>query len=147
MVLVDPAYREEHLRSRAPADQWAQRVRALAPYTTRMSDAQQRELEALAQSGEQAYAGAPLKEMPVVLLSATKANPAFPLSELEIRVKLEDHRALLRRAMGTRASAMGAHQQVPTTRHYIHREEPAAVIAAVTQMVARSRRALPDARD
>jgi pimeloyl-ACP methyl ester carboxylesterase len=133
MVLVDPAYRETRLRAALSETDWTIREKALLQYATAMSDAQRREKAALEVSGDQAFGAFPMPAVPVVLLSGTKINAAFPSSSVERDVKLKDHREWAARA------GRIEHLIVDHARHYIQNEAPEDVIAAIESVVARAR--------
>ncbi len=130
LVLVDPAFRESALRAALSPAQWQARDSALAAYGPPPA-AIQRERAALEISGEQAERATLPAGIPAVLISATKINAAFPGAEEELRVKLAAHRAWLSRSKGA------IHLTTDRSRHYVQRDAPEIVTAALDSVRAR----------
>ena len=75
----------------------------------------------------------PCREIPTVIFTGTKKNPAFPGNPAEQDIKLELHADL--------AASLGRaeHILVPESRHYVHADVPDLVIAALERVVGRLR--------
>ena len=130
LVLVDPAFRESALRAALSPSQWKARDSALAAYGPPPA-AIQRERDALERSGVQAERARLPAGVPAVLISATRINASFPGAEEELRVKLAAHRAWLSRSRGA------IHLTTDRSRHYVQRDAPEIVTAALDSIRAR----------
>ena len=132
LVLVDPAFQETRLRARMTSQQWAEREKAIARYTDKMTKYQQMEKEAITLSGEHARQAFPMLKVPVVLLTGTRTNPDFPSSLLEKEVKMQVHQEWVARVPWTE------HIMVAESRHYIQNEAPAIVISSIQKVLKRA---------
>lgn len=133
LVLVDPAYQNSRLRAEMSEEQWSKREAAIAEFTGRMSESQQRERDALQLSGQQALQAFPIPDVPTVVLSGIRTNPDFPDSSLEKEVKLRVHQEWVAKVPRTE------HVLVSASRHYIQNDDPSKVISAIQQVLGETR--------
>ena len=134
LVFVDPEDGRllDALRSNLSADAWAAREAALAKALPQMPPAVREELGGLNSSTATLKRAGAIPTVPVVLLTGTKKNPAFPGNPLEQDLKLEIHRADLVAIPGA------VHVLVPSSRHYVQNDEPEQVIEATRNVINRS---------
>lgn len=131
LVLVDPGdgRLDRLLRTNLPPDVWSAREKALAEEMPKLPIAVKREYDALELSGDEASLAFPLPHIPIVLLTGTQKNPAFPGNPLEQDLKLQLHDELATKVPGI------THVLVPESRHYIQDDAPDTVIAAIRQVL------------
>lgn len=131
IVFIDPGYNEENLRAVVPETTWQQRENALRQYLPSFNPAQKQELKYANRSAALSDSIRLDKSIPVILFTATKINPGFPLSAEELRVKIKTHELWLRSMPGAK------HIIVPGSRHYIHNDEPPIVVEAIRTLLLR----------
>lgn len=129
LVFVDPGFNERKLRDQLPDSIWRKRESALKTYLPQMSEAQLREYRDLNETCRQADAIKVLPRVPTVLLTATKINPNFPGSNVELRVKQTSHEQWLRTMPGA------LHIKVNSSRHYIQLDEPQLLLEQINKVV------------
>ncbi len=132
LVLVDPEDGRllDALRVRMDTELWKSREAAMEKALPNMPPPVREEMKGLNASSAIMNRGSAMPDVPVVLLTGTKKNAAFPGNPLEQDVKLEIHRQDLA------AMPKAIHILVPTSRHYIQADEPQKVIDAIRTVVA-----------
>ena len=129
IIFLDPGYDERKLQERIPDSLWQKRAETLKKYLPPFNAAQQAELDQLNTNCALADQITSLPKVPIVLFTATRINPNFPGSAMELQVKQESHRAWLQ------SSPWANHIEVKESRHYIHADKPQLVIEAVYKMM------------
>jgi pimeloyl-ACP methyl ester carboxylesterase len=130
LLLEDLAWNERELKLRLTPAVWNAREAAIAQYSREIPDGVRREKESLQESIDQASA-AKLPNVPAMILTGTKFSPSFPGAEEEKALKLEEHTARAARL------PLSRHVLVPSSRHYIHVDEPAVFTQAVADLAAK----------
>jgi pimeloyl-ACP methyl ester carboxylesterase len=129
IIFLDPGYDERKLRAQLADTVWQKREQALKMYQPQFNAAQQAELDSLNTNCELADHITSLPKVPIILFTATRINPSFPGSAVELKVKRETHHLWLE-------SLPWAKQiEVKESRHYIHNDEPNVVIDAIYKMI------------
>lgn len=129
IIFLDPGYDERKLRARLEDSVWQKREQILKKYLPEFNAAQQAEADHLNTNCELADQITSLPNIPILLFTATRINPDFPGSAMELRVKQETHLLWLR------SLPWAKHIEVKDSRHYIQSETPAIVIGAINKMI------------
>ena len=129
IIFLDPGYDERKLRVRLADTVWQKREQALKMYQPKFNAAQQAELNTLNQNCELADEITLLPKVPIRMVTATRINPAFPGSSVELKVKEETHRLWLE------SLPWAKRIEAKESRHYIQNDEPNLVINAIHKMI------------
>jgi pimeloyl-ACP methyl ester carboxylesterase len=132
IIFLDPGYDERKLQERLADSVWQKREETLKKYLPPFNAAQKAELDQLNTNCSLADQITRLPKIPIVLFTATRINPNFPGSSMELRVKQETHRAWLQ------SLPWANHVEVKESRHYVQADKPGLVIETVYKMIKRS---------
>lgn len=128
IIFLDPGYNEEKLRARLPDSIWQKREATLKKYLPKFNEAQQQEVNNVNKNCEMADGITALPKVPVALFTATRINPSFPGSAVELKVKQETHDHWLQ------FLPWAKHIEVNNSRHYIQNDAPDIVIDKLYDM-------------
>ncbi len=129
IVLEDVAWNERELQRRLGPDVWHKRESTIARFSQAIPLGVRREKAALQLSIDQA-ASAKLPNVPATIMTGTKTSAGFPGADEEKALKLEEHESLKGRLPASR------HVVVPSSRHYIHVDEPTLFTQAIVDLAA-----------
>ena len=129
LIFIDPGYDERKLQANLPDSVWRKRTQLLKTYLPKFNAAQLVELDNLNTNCQMADQIRELPKVPIVLFTATRINPAFPGSSVELKIKKETHGLWLQSLPWAR------HVEVNDSRHYIQNDAPDIIIESIYGIV------------